>query len=169
MMQRDSLAPMLKLIASACIDAPVERVWGVLSDLAAIRHWVGAIQHAYCPGAHRGVGAVRVCELGKARVEETIVEWDEGRGFKYRGVGAPMLSSASNAWTVAAHGDQTLVTSIAEATLKGGALGQALELLAKPMFTRLGRQSLASLKYYVEHGEPYPGHARDLSPAPHAC
>lgn len=88
---RASVGSMLKLVASACIDAPVERVWVVLSDLAAIQHWVGAIRHAYCPGQSRGAGAVRICELKQARIEETIVEWDEGRSFTYRGVGAPMM------------------------------------------------------------------------------
>lgn len=160
---------MLKLTASACIDAPVERVWAVLSDLAAIQHWVAAIQHAYCPAQHQGVGAVRICELRQARIEETIVEWSEGRSFKYRGVGAPMLASATNLWSVEAHGDQTLVTSVAEATLKGGVFGSALEVLARPMFARLGAQSLASLKYYVENGEPFSGRARELVPAPSVC
>jgi hypothetical protein len=160
---------MLKLTASACIDAPVERVWAVLSDLAAIQHWVSAIQRSHCPGQQRGVGAFRVCELEQAQIEETIVEWDEGRSFKYRGVGAPLLASATNLWQVEPHGNQTLVTSVAEATLKGGAFGQVLEWLATPMFSRLGAQSLASLKYYVEHGVPFAGRARDLKPAPIAC
>ena len=160
---------MLNLKVSACIDAPVDRVWAVLSDLAAIQEWVGAIQHAYCPAQARGVGALRVCELKQARIEETIVEWDEGRSFTYRGVGAPMLASATNRWMVEAHGEQTLVTSVAEATFKGGIFGRALEVLAKPMFMRMGAQSLASLKYYVEHGEPFAGRSRDLVPAPTAC
>lgn len=97
---------MLELTASACIDVPVERVWAVLSDLAAIQHWVRAIRHAHCPGEARGTGAVRVCELRQARIEETIVEWEEGRSFKYRGVGAPLVASATNRWSVVAHGDQ---------------------------------------------------------------
>jgi uncharacterized membrane protein len=160
---------MLRLTASACIDAPVERVWAVLSDLAAIQHWVRAIQHAHCPAQSRGVGAVRICELSQARIEETILEWNEGRSFKYRGVGAPMLAEATNLWSLKAHGDQTLVTSVAEATFKGGILGRALEVLGRPMFSRLARQSLASLKYYVEHGAPFPGRSRDLVPARSAC
>jgi len=147
----------------------LERVWAVLSDLSAIQHWVGPIKHAYCPAQSRGVGAVRVCELSQARIEETIVEWHEGRSFKYRGVGAPMLANATNLWSVEAHGEQTLVTSVAEATLKGGIFGRALEALAKPMFIRMGAQSLASLKYYIEHGESFRGRARDLAPAPSAC
>lgn len=169
MAQRGTLRAMLKLTATACIDAPVQAVWAVLSDLDAIHVWVKAIQHSYCPAQDRGVGAVRVCELKQARIEETIVEWDEGRSFKYRGVGAPMMASASNLWSVEAHGEQTLVTTTAEATMKGGPVGVLLELLAKPLFERLGAQSLASLKYYVEHGSPFPGRARDLALAPAGC
>ena len=160
---------MLKLTSSACIDAPVQAVWAVLSDLDAIHCWVKAIQHSYCPAQDRGVGAVRICELKQARIEETIVEWDEGRSFKYRGLGAPMMASATNLWTVEPHGEQTLVTTTAEATMKGGPVGLLLELLAKPLFERLGAQSLASLKYYVEHGRPFPGRARELPLAPAGC
>jgi hypothetical protein len=80
-----------------------------------------------------------------------------------------MLASATNRWMVDAHGEQTLVTSVAEATFKGAIFGRALEVLAKPMFMRMGAQSLASLKYYVEHGEPFVGRSRDLMPAPTAC
>ena len=167
--ERAKLRRMLKLKASGCIDAPVHAVWNVLSDLDAIHLWVKAIQHSYCPTQDRGVGAMRVCELKQARIEDTIVEWDEGRSFKYRGLGAPMMASATNLWTVEPHGEQTLVTTIAEATMKGGPVGILLELLAKPLFERLGAQSLASLKYYVEHGSPFSGRARDLPLAPAGC
>jgi uncharacterized membrane protein len=161
--------PMLKLSATACIDAPVDEVWAVLSDLAAIHIWVSAIERSYCPAQARGVGAMRVCELKQARIEETIVAWEEGRSFKYRGVGAPMMSSATNLWSVEPHGAQTLITSTAEVTMKGGPLGRLLELLFKSLFSRLGSQSLASLKHYVEHGKPFVGRSRDLVPAPAAC
>ena len=112
---------------------------------------------------------MRVCELRQGRIEETIIEWNEGQSFMYRGRGAPMLASATNLWSVEARGEQTLVTSVAEATIKGGVLGRALEVLMKPMFTRLGARSLASLKYYIEHGEPFRGRARDLAAAPSFC
>jgi hypothetical protein len=80
-----------------------------------------------------------------------------------------MMASATNLWKVEAHGEQTLVTTIAEATMKGGPVGALLELLAKPLLERLGAQSLASLKYYVEHGSAFPGKARDLVLAPAGC
>jgi uncharacterized protein YndB with AHSA1/START domain len=135
---------MLKMTTSVCIDAPATRVWDVLSDLERIHLWVRAIRHAHCPAQNRGVGAVRVCELKQATIRDTIVEWDEGRSFTYKGEGAPMLQSASNQWTVEVRGSQTLVTTSAEVPL-------------------------ASLKYLVENGQPYKGHLRDLMPVPANC
>jgi hypothetical protein len=112
---------------------------------------------------------VRLCELSQGSIRETIVEWDEGRSFAYRGEGAPMLESATNRWSVEERGSQTLVTSSAEATLAGGVFGRLLEPLMTIMFRRMGAQSLASLKYLVEHGEPYTGPLRDLMPIPASC
>ncbi len=159
---------MMTLRGSVCVDAPVETVWAVLSNLPAIEHWVEAIEHAHCPGPARGVGAMRVCELKQATIHETIVDWQEGRSFTYRGLGAPMLQHAQNTWSVEAHGAQTLVTSTAEVVLKGGVFGRVLEPLVRVMSKRLGDQSLAALKYFVEHGR---AHERGLTlgPAPTHC
>lgn len=160
---------MLKMTGSVCIDAPMAAVWAVLSDLESIHLWVDSIQRSHCPDQSRGVGALRVCELKQATIKETIVDWHEGRSFTYRGEGAPMMQSATNTWSVEAHGDQTLVTSSAEVVLKGGIFGRLLEPLLQALAGRLGVQSLAALKYLVEHGHPYPGKARELGPAPALC
>jgi hypothetical protein len=160
---------MLTMTRSVCIDAPVGAVWAVLSDLDAIHIWVDSIRHSHCPGPDRDVGAVRVCELQQGTIRETIIEWHEGQSFKYRGEGAPMMKHATNHWSVQAHGSQTLVTTTAEVVLKGGFFGVLLQTLVKMMASRMGARSLASLKYLVEHGEPYRGNPRRLAPAPAAC
>ena len=161
---------MLEMTSTICIDAPVAEVWKVLSDLPAIHVWVGAIQRSYCPEEPRGVGALRVCELKQATIHETIVEWDEGRSFTYEGVGAPMMKRARNRWSVAAHGArQTLVTSHATVVLKGGVFGALLQPLVRAMSARLGARSLASLKYLVEHGEPWAGEPSALAVGPALC
>ena len=154
----------MKLTSTVCIDAPPSQVWAVLSNLEAIHHWVRAIRHSHCPGQSRGVGALRVCELRQATIRETITQWDEGRSFTYQGVGAPMMKSATTTWAVSEHEGKTLVTSTAEVELKGGVFGWLLMPLVRAMSLRLGAQSLASLKYLVEHGEPY----RDSAPLPAA-
>jgi carbon monoxide dehydrogenase subunit G len=157
------------MTGSVCINATAADVWAVLSDIASIERWVPLIQRSYCPEQSRGVGAMRVCELKQATLRETIIAWDEGRSFTYRGEGAPMLKTAINTWSVEPRGEQSLVTSAAEVELKGGFAGRLLEPLMKAMATRMGAQSLASLKYFVEHGEPYVGNVRELLPAPVAC
>jgi carbon monoxide dehydrogenase subunit G len=154
---------------SVCIDAPVGAVWAVLSDLDAIHVWVDSIRHSRCLGQDRGVGAVRLCELQQGTIRETILEWDEGRSFMYRGEGAPMMKHATNQWTVEPHGTQTLVTTTAEVVLKGGIFGVLLQPLVKMMASRMGARSLASLKYLVEHGHPYRGNLRGLASAPVGC
>jgi hypothetical protein len=160
---------MLKLTGSVCIDAPVANVWAVLSDLGSIHLWVEPITHSYCPAQSRGVGARRICELKQATIEETIIAWEEGRSFTYEGVGAPMLKRAQNTWSVEPRGTQTLVTSVAEAELKGGVFGRMLHPILRPLFGRMGARSLASLRYFVEEGHPYEGPARELALGPVGC
>lgn len=127
---------MLKLSSSVCIEAPVEEVWALLSDLAAIHLWVEAITRSYCPAQSRGVGARRICELKQMKIEETILDWQEGRSFTYEGIGAPMLKRVRNTWSVAPQGSQTLVTSVAEAELKGGVLGRMIQPILRPLSWR---------------------------------
>lgn len=158
----------MKLTATVCIDASPARVWAVLSQLQDIHLWVRSIRHSYCPGQSRGVGALRVCELSQATIRETITAWEDGRSFTYRGEGAPMMKQAFNTWSVSEHEGKTLVTSVAEVTLKGGVFGLLLTPMVRVMATRLGAQSLASLKYFVEQGEPYRAPA-PLPIAPAAC
>jgi hypothetical protein len=166
---RPKEVPMLRLSSSVCVDAPVAKVWSALSDLGAIHLWVEPIRSSYCPAQSRGVGARRICELKQATIEETIVAWDEGRSFTYEGIGAPMLKRARNTWSVEPKGNQTLVTSVAEAELVGGIFGGVFGAVLRPLFTRMGARSLASLKYFVERGHPYQGRARDLALGPASC
>jgi len=54
----------MKLKLTACIDAPKEKIWKILSDISSIPLWVEPINSAYCEGdKEKGVGAIRVCHL----------------------------------------------------------------------------------------------------------
>lgn len=159
---------MLRMKTTVCIEAPAERVWEYLSTVENIGDWVPAILSARCEtGTRRGAGTVRVCKLEKFTVREEFLEWDEGRSFKYRGTGAPMIEWATNRWTVEAVGNKTLVTSEAELKVKGGLLGRLLEPLVY-LAARLGLpNSLAPLKHYCETGQSFTGNPRHL-PVPDA-
>jgi Polyketide cyclase / dehydrase and lipid transport len=104
-----------------------------------------------------------VCELDAATIVETIEAWDEGKSFVYRGEGVPLMRGARNRWAVEARGTQALVTSNAEMSLAGGWFGRMLEPLAGWFFRRMGRRTLASLKFLVEHGH---SPVARLAPAP---
>ena len=162
---------MFTVSQSVCINAPASSVWRVLSQLESIHVWVKPIRRSYCPGeTSRGLDTVRVCELdGHVTVKETIIEWVEGRSFTYVGEGAPLMKRATNRWSVEERGSQTLVTTLAEVELKGGVFGRLLQPLFGAVAGRVGSKSLASLKYFVENGQPYPGDTRKLLPIPAAC
>jgi uncharacterized protein YndB with AHSA1/START domain len=84
---------MLHLKSSVCIEAPATRVWQCLSKVETIDQWVPAIRYAHCEtGQTRGAGTVRNCELERFNVREEFLEWEEGRSFRYRGTGAPMIA-----------------------------------------------------------------------------
>jgi len=157
---------MMKLSAAICVDAPVSKVWEVLSQLDAIHLWSSAIHRSYCePGHSRGVDAVRVCELGgHVTVKETIIAWDEGRSFTYVGRGLPLIKCAANTWRVEDYGPQTLVTSSAVLEVKGGIWGRLFVTILRLMSHQVGRKALVSFKYLVENGKPYEGNVKRLLP-----
>ncbi len=150
---------MLTLSDSVCIDAPVEATWGVLARLTDIEYWSEAVVASRCEGPlSRGVGAERTCDLkGGITIVERWTAWDDGRSFSYQGVGLPLVAHAENTWTVEAEGGQTLLRTEARVTMKWGLIGrELLEPLVAVQSKRLSRHSLASIKYFVEHGVPAP-------------
>jgi ligand-binding SRPBCC domain-containing protein len=150
---------MLALSDSVCIEAPVEATWAVLARLTDIERWSEAVVAARCEGPlSSGVGAERTCDLkGGLTILERWTAWDEGRSFTYQGLGLPLVAHAENTWTVEAEGARTLLRTEARLSMKGGLIGrQLLEPLVAAQSKRLSRHSLASIKYFVEHGVPAP-------------
>ena len=162
---------MIRHRASVCIDAPAIAVWERLARLEEIELWSEVVVAAECPaGRSRGVGAERVCRLvGGVTIRERWLEWDEGIGFVYEGVGIPLVASARNRWMVQPHGDQTMLVSEAEVRLKRRWFGRLLSMLVALQIRRVARRTLAAFAYLVEHGEaPAVKHARLPVPA-QAC
>ncbi|MEZ4658685.1 MAG: SRPBCC family protein [Caldilineaceae bacterium] len=162
---------MIRLYTSICIEAPAHAVWARLAKLEDVELWAEPIIKASCDGAlSQGVGAERTCLLqGNVTIQERWTEWEEGKSFKYEGVGIPMFKYAANRWTVQPQGAQTLVISQAELRLRWGLLGRMLEPFAQFWLRRVAPNTLAAFKYLVETGEPYPGRHGDLPRAAVAC
>lgn len=147
---------MITLVASACIDAPVDAVWAQLAKLEDIQLWSEAVLDARCEGRlSRGAGAERTCDLrGGITTHERWLAWDEGHSFTYEGIGIPLVERAENTWSVEPDGEQTLLRSEAEVVLKGGPLGRLLEPVLRTQLNRVGPRTLAAFKYLVENGRP---------------
>ena len=161
--------PMIRQRASVCIDAPAGAVWERLARLEDIQLWSEAVVAASCPdGRSRGVGAERVCRLaGGVTIRERWLEWQEGSGFVYEGVGVPFVARARNRWTVQPHGSRTMLISEADVWLKGGLIGRLMSPLASRQIGRVASRTLAAFAYLVEHGEaPHVKHSRLPVPAP---
>ena len=142
-------------------------VWVALARLEDIVLWSEAVQSARCDGpARQGVGARRTCRLrGGITIAERWTVWEEGRSFTYEGTGLPLVERAINTWSVAPQGQNTLLSTCAQVTTKGGAFGRLLEPLFAMRARRLSRRSLAAFTHLVEHGTAPPaGHSR--LPAP---
>jgi hypothetical protein len=60
-----------------------ERVWALLSDLAAVQLYNPGVKSAALVGDRRhGVGAMRSCELAPSgRVVERVTHWEDGRAL----------------------------------------------------------------------------------------
>jgi uncharacterized membrane protein len=162
---------MLKMKDSACINAPVEKVWEVLSNLEKISDWSEEIKSAECVGDHkRGLHAQRKCLLSNnVIITERIVSWNEGSSFTYEGFDIPMIASAKNTWTVKSDKGQTLLTTESEASIKGGYLGLILEPLIKLVSKRMSRKTLSAFKFLVENGKPYDGKHSSLPRVSSVC
>ncbi len=162
---------MLNLVASVCIEAPIEVVWAQLAKLEDIQLWSEHVVRARCVGEiTQGIGAERVCDLaGNRNIRERWIAWDEGQSFQYEGSGIPLVELARNRWSVTAYGERTVLTSEAEVLFKGGVLGRLLEPLFGPLMRRVAPDTLAAFKYLVEHGQPYIGKAAALPKAASIC
>jgi len=154
----------MKLKKSVCIEAPVEKVWTILADVANVQDWVGVINRSYCEGElTQGIGTVRVCHLTTGTtIKEEWIAWEEGQSFTYQAENAPMMKSAKNTWSVQAVGENTLLTTESEVILKGGFLGRLFEPIMRLMTGRMGDGSLAGFKYLVENGKRFEGKLSNL-------
>ena len=155
---------MIRLVTTACIEAPPEVVWAHLSKLDALHLWTDAVHHSYLSGScSSGVGAERVCDLGHRReMHERVTAWTEGQSFTYESADAPMMKRARNTWSIQPDGRGTRVVSEAEVELRGGIFGRLLELLFRPLLGLFLPNPLAKFKYWVETGRPFQGKASRL-------
>ena len=140
------------------INAPKEKVWGVLADLGGIYKWNPGVSHSRSTSeASGGEGATRHCDLAnpKGYLEERAFDWREGEGFKidiYES-SFPIERNVVE-FSLRADGDGTIVSVSPDYQLKFGPIGALIDKLVAGRQLRKGMENLlAGLKYHVETGE----------------
>ncbi len=123
---------MTTLHNAVSVDAPPERVWGVLTRLDALQEYDPAIAKATClPGAATGPGASRQCDLragGWFRERVTLWEPHRSLAFELHECTLPVRRLRHH-YTLTPEGGGTRVEQRMEYELKYGLLGRALDAL----------------------------------------
>ncbi len=146
------------------IEATTDRVWRTLADLTEVQNYSDSVSRTCLNTDTRaGVGASRHCDLVPlGQVDETVVEWEEGRRFVHDLVpsgGAPPLRGGRIEWAVEPGDGETIATiTIAYEGLAIPVVGGFLDaLFVRPRFRTIMRRMALGLKHYVETGEPVDG------------
>ena len=150
-----------KVTAQVVLDMPRGQAWNRLRDISLAHNYVpGIIKTEIVSEQAEGVGASRyVYRNAKTYIQETVVEWSEGRGFLIRlhkgDKPAPPFRNASFRYELADQGQgQTLFTASLEYELPWGALGAWLEKRMEKVVQATVRDITAAMKLYYETGQP---------------
>ena len=146
--------------ASTTANLPIDQAWAKLSNLSLAHRYVPDITETKITTEQKtGVGASRIVYGRRAPLIETVVEWDEGRGFVLRlhhdkGDGVPPLfKHATFQYAIDAEGNYTKLTNTMTIVPKGGWLGDGFaKLIRKPMLQMQNRITYGQRLFY-ETGE----------------
>ena len=150
-----------KVSAQIVLDMPRERAWQKLRDISLAHNYVpGIVKTEIVSEPREGVGASRyVYRNARSYIQETVVEWDEGRGFLIRlhrgDKPAPPFRNAWFRYQLADEGaDKTLFTASLEYELPWGAAGGWLEKRMEKVVQATISDVATSMKLYYETGRP---------------
>jgi len=150
-----------KVSAEVVLDMPRSQAWNKLRDISLAHNYVpGIVKTEIVSERSEGVGASRyVYRNARSYIQETVVEWDEGRGFLirlHRGDNpAPPFRNAWFRYRLADEGDdKTLFTASLEYELPWGALGRWLEKRMEKTVHSTIRDVATAMKLFYETGKP---------------
>jgi uncharacterized protein YndB with AHSA1/START domain len=136
------------------INAPLEKIWAILTDLEQVQNYNPLVQSTRYISEHKtGVGSSRECDFipkGRARERVTAVEEQKSISMEMYESDWPLEYMR---WTnaLSAKNGVTTMTAVTEYKLKFGVLGALLDnLMMKSKFKRTVDELLAGLKKYAE-------------------
>lgn len=87
---------------SITINAPLSKVWHVLSDFNDVYTWAPTVTHSSAlDDKNNQVGAGRHCKIeGFGAIDEVITQWQENKGFTYSISDLGPLTKGLSRWTL---------------------------------------------------------------------
>lgn len=145
---------MARLQHQITINAPIEKVWGVLTDLEQVGAYNPLVKSVkYITDHKTGVGAARECQFepkgsGKERVT-AIAEMKSISMEMYESDWPLKFMNWTNYLTES--NGTTSVKTVTEYKMKFGVLGSIMDaLMMKPKFNKTLNELFVSLKNYIE-------------------
>ena len=136
---------------SIIISAPIEEIWGVLSEFDQIFNWAENVAHScFYSEQEIGVGTTRRIQQGSNVVLETITYWEEPVRLAYQIEGLPpVFKKVTNSWKLFDEGAKTRVELTVHIVPIRPPAEIAAQILGK-FFSRLNKKMLIGLKNQVE-------------------
>jgi uncharacterized protein YndB with AHSA1/START domain len=137
------------------IDAPIERAWEVLADLASIHTWDPDVKSSRLTTHHgEGVGAARHSTLlrGRRHLDEVVVDWEPLKRITMRITATNLALEAADIRFMLRGTTNGVIVSVSPAyTVRFGILGKILNrLVIGPRYRRRVASLLRGLKTHIE-------------------
>ena len=136
---------------SLIVSAPIEVIWGVLSEFDQIFNWAENVDHSCFHSEQEiGVGTTRRVQQGPNVVLETVTSWEEPIRLSYQIEGLPkVFKKVTNSWKLFDEGLKTRVElSVHIVPVRPPA--EIAALILSRFFSRLNKKMLTGLKNQVE-------------------
>lgn len=141
------------------LDMPREKAWDILQDLTQAHNYVpGIIDTRLTTERTHGLGASRNVYQSKSKyLQETVIEWTEGYGFKLRlhkGEKDSPFPKASFTYHLEDQNQQCLLSTTMSYEMPFGFIGRKIdELFLNRIITSIIRDVAFSMKHYYETGK----------------
>ena len=141
---------------TAVFDAPLERVWAELADLASHAEWMSDAGYVeFLSESRQGVGTLirAATEVGPIRLEDTmkVTEWEEGRRITVDHVG---LVGGSGTFQIRPVDGKTELRWVETLIFPWWLGGSITAWVARLVLSRIWRGSLENLRARVELSDP---------------
>lgn len=151
-----------KTTVEVVIDAPMEKVWAVFSDIGGIYLNSPTVDTSFISSEQEtDIGATRHMILSPlikkgASLDERVIVWEEGTYQKlevYKIHKVSGVKTMGGDFGLISKGNQTILRSTLNYSMKNGLWGMMNRMMGKRKFAKIWSKVIAGYKHHIETGE----------------